>query len=255
MGAAPTRVVLLGASNLTMGFRTVVGLARAALPAGPMTVFAAAGHGRSYGQWSRVGVRGLPGILECDIWRALAAAPAAATYALVTDIGNDIAYGVPPGTLGAWVTACLERLDGAKVVLMRLPAVSIARLPRWRYHVTKAMLFPGRRLPYPTLQSHVAETNARLADVGARRGIAVVDPKPHWYSFDAIHLRRTSRAAAWAEVLGAWGGTGGALRPRAAPARWASQRPVPAHRTLLGMAAGRPQPSARLADGTPVLLF
>lgn len=249
--AVPTRVVLLGASNLTMGFRTVLGLVRAALPAGPMAVFAAAGHGRSYGQWSRVGVRGLPGIIECDIWRALEAAPAGITYALVTDIGNDIAYGVPPETLGAWVAACLERLGGARVVLMGLPAASLARLPRWRYHVTKAVLFPGQRLPYPAMQSRVGAINARLADLGARPGIALVDPQPEWYSLDAVHLRRRSRAAVWSEVLGLWGGA----RPRAAPARWATGRPVPAHRTLFGLSAGRAQPSARLADGTPVFLF
>lgn len=254
MDAATTRVVLLGASNLTLGFRTVLGLARAFFPAGPMAVFAAAGHGRSYGQWSRVGIRGLPGILECGIWPALAAAPAGATYALVTDIGNDIAYGVPPGTLSAWVAACLERLDGASIVLMRLPAASLAGMPRWRYHVAKALLFPGRRLSYPTLQSHVEEVNERLAELGTRRGIAVVDPQPQWYSLDAIHLRRRRRRAVWSEVLGAWR-AGGDAPPRAVAARWGSGRPVPARRTLLGVSARRVQPSARLADGTQVFLF
>ena len=40
-----------------------------------------------------------------------------------------------------------------------------------------------------------------------------------------------------------------------APARWERGRPVPAHRTFVGWRAVRAQPSARLADGTPVFLF
>ena len=69
-----TRVVLLGASNLTRGISTVVGTARRLL--GPMPhVFVAYGHGRSYGVRSRVLIRGLPGILNCGLWPAPSANP------------------------------------------------------------------------------------------------------------------------------------------------------------------------------------
>ncbi len=55
------RLVALGASNLTRGFRRVVSTARAAW--GPeIQVLAALGHGRSYGAASRIGVRTLAGI-------------------------------------------------------------------------------------------------------------------------------------------------------------------------------------------------
>ena len=37
-------------------------------------------------------------------------APAAATAALVTDIGNDVLYGIPVDTILAWVEECLERI-------------------------------------------------------------------------------------------------------------------------------------------------
>jgi hypothetical protein len=255
MPPSPTRVVLLGASNLTMGLRTVLGLARAWVPPGPVAAFVAAGHGRSYGQWSRVGGRGLPGILDCGLWPALAAAPAGATYALVTDIGNDVAYGVSPATLAAWVRACVDRLDGATIVLTPLPAASLARLPQWRYHLAKAVLFPGRRLPYADLHAQVAEVNARLAECAARPGGALVEPRPEWYGADGIHLRLRRRSPAWAEVLLPWLAPERGPVPPGAPARWAGRRPAPAYRTLLGIGARREQPSARLADGTPVSLY
>ena len=55
------RVILLGASNLTRAISTVIGIAQATLD-GPLDIVAALGHGRSYGMWSRVLFRELPGI-------------------------------------------------------------------------------------------------------------------------------------------------------------------------------------------------
>ena len=53
-----TRVIALGASNLTRGLRTVRDLSRTAF--GPDTeLFAALGLGRSYGAYHRLGIRGL----------------------------------------------------------------------------------------------------------------------------------------------------------------------------------------------------
>jgi hypothetical protein len=64
------RIVALGASNLTRGFHTLVSAARTAW--GPeIEILAALGHGRPYGGPSRFLVRGLPGILESGVWRAL----------------------------------------------------------------------------------------------------------------------------------------------------------------------------------------
>src|SRR5947207_14876376 len=92
MSSKVSRVVALGASNLTRGLRIVVSTARQTW--GPdIEIFGALGHGRSYGADSRVFVRRLPGILQSGLWRDLAARPPVPTRALVTDVGNDILYG------------------------------------------------------------------------------------------------------------------------------------------------------------------
>ena len=71
---SPHRVVALGASNLTRGFRTVVAAAREAW--GPdVEVLAALGHGRSYGGESRFLGRVRPGILQSGLWSELARRP------------------------------------------------------------------------------------------------------------------------------------------------------------------------------------
>ncbi|HLQ43549.1 MAG TPA: hypothetical protein VK137_02375, partial [Planctomycetaceae bacterium] len=68
------RVILLGASNVTLSFpRLWHGLRRAWSES--LELFAAHGHGRSFGIWSRVGPRQLPGIVPCRLWDDLAAQP------------------------------------------------------------------------------------------------------------------------------------------------------------------------------------
>jgi hypothetical protein len=245
-----SRVVLLGASNLTMGLPIVLGAARARLEPGPLEVFVAAGHGRSYGRWSRALVRGLPAIRDCGLWSALDRR-GAPTHALVTDIGNDIAYGATPAELAGWIEACLARLAGRDVqaIVTLLPAASLARLPRWQYHVFKSVLFPGRRLPFPLFHARLAEANARLAELAGRHGAVAVEPAADWYGADAIHLAARRRAAAWQTILGSWGAGPDAAGPLVCRGL------APAWRTVCGVSLRRVQPAAALADGTTISLY
>ena len=248
-----TRVVLLGASNLTLGLSIVLATVLARLGPGPLEVLVAAGHGRSYGRWSHAFARGLPPILGCGLWPAARRPIDGRTYALVTDIGNDIAYGASPAELSGWVTACLDHLEelGAEIVVTLLPAQSLARLSRWQYHLVKTLVFPGRRLPYATFHAHVAEVNARLGALAAERGLTLVAPQPHWYGRDTIHVRKSQRPSAWASILSRWNGS---LTEE--PIRRVSSRGLtPEWQTLFGVSRRRPQPSGRLDDGTIVSLF
>jgi hypothetical protein len=244
------RVVLLGASNLTMGLPTVLGIARTRLGPGPLEVLVAAGHGRSYGRWSRVFVRGLPAIRDCGLWTALGR-DGRPTHALVTDIGNDIAYGATPAELTGWVEGCLARVagHGARPIVTLLPAASLARLARWQYHVFKTVLFPGRRLPFGLFHGRLAEANARLTELAARHHAVLVTPPAEWYRADAIHLAGPRRAAAWHAILATWG-----AGPDAATAV-ACRGLAPDWRTVCGMSLRRAQPAAVLPDGTTISLF
>jgi hypothetical protein len=236
----------------------VLGTARTLLGAEPLDVFVAAGHGRSYGRWSRVLARGLPSILDCGLWSAAGAVNARATRALVTDVGNDIAYGAAPAELAGWVETCLDRLGAfqADVVLTLLPTASLARLRKWQYHVFKSVLFPGRRLPFAVLHQRVAEVNARLAEAAGRRGVTVVEPDAAWYGPDAIHVRRDRQLAAARAMLSAWGG-GRLAGPPPVPevGRVACRGLSPEWQTICGLPRRRRQPAAVLADGSRISLF
>jgi hypothetical protein len=241
-------VVLLGASNLSLSLGVVLALARPG--PGPGAVFVAAGHGRAYGSWSRAGLRGLPAIVDCDLWPAARGA-AGPTRALVTDVGNDLAYGATPAELAGRVETCLDRLGAmeAAVVLTLLPVATLARLAPWRFALFRTALFPACRLPLGRLLERARAVNDRLAEMAARRGATLVAPDPRWYGADPIHVRRDRRASAWSTILAAWG-------PPPAPLRPVSRRGLtPAWRTLAGIPLRRSQPSGRLPDGTTISLY
>ena len=81
------------------------------------------GLGRSYGQRSTVLGRSLPGITECGLWPALQHG-SGPVHALITDVGNDVIYGVPVDRIVAWGSTCVDRLHAARR-MVTLPLVSI----------------------------------------------------------------------------------------------------------------------------------
>jgi hypothetical protein len=213
--SAPRRVVALGASNLTRGLRTVVAAARETW--GPdVEVVAALGHGRSYGGESRFVGRTLPGILQSGLWSELARRPAAPTRALLTDVGNDVAYGHGAERTLAWVEQCLDRLAPltSDVTLTDLPLASLRRLSRAKYLAFRTVLVPSCRLPLGRVLEEAERVSEGLVAIAARRSLRLVRVRPEWYGFDPIHIRRRRWRAAWREILLGEDGEAGRGAPR-----------------------------------------
>ncbi len=247
--APARRAVLLGASNLWSSLPRV--LDRVRLQAGgPVEALAACGHGRSYGGWSRfLFVRHLPGIVRCGLWEELAARPSLPTFALVTDIGNDLAYGAPVDEIARWVEACLDRLGPeAETVMTLLPLARLERLSGRQVRLAAALLFPGRPAPWPALLDRARELDERLRRTGRERGAHLVEPAAEWYGLDPIHLRRRARREAWARILPGSAGPAPEASPRLPRLGAAESR-------LFGATRRRPQPAVRLTDGSTVSLF
>ena len=252
------RVVLLGASNLAKGFSTVVATAEQAWQR-PLEVVTALGHGRSYGRTTSVLGRTLPGILECQLWPALASSPAVATAALVTDIGNDLLYEEPVATILAWVESCLDRLAaiGAHTVVTPLPLGNLETLSEARFTLMRTLLFPGCRLNLETCAERAHQLNEGVKKLTAERGMTLAEQRTDWYGFDPVHIRWARRRSAWREILARWTGT-----IRDIPAIGSTLREtlylrsrVPHHRRLLGFEQRRAQPSGRLPSGTTMAIY
>lgn len=256
---ARPRIVLLGASNLTLGISTITQMARARVGR-PCDMFIALGHGRSFGQWSSVLGRRLPGILECDLWRALESHGPAPTWALITDVGNDIAYGVDPDTLGRWLAEAVSRLRAvdSRIVMTALPVESLRRLGRRRFEFFRRLYFPLRPFRLEQLHEHVETLDGMMRRMAHCGGVALAEQSGAWYGFDPIHLRARHWNEAWSQVLAHWGPQQETTRLRAGtrPRRWLSLlTATPAERVLWGMAQGASQPARTWRDGTTLSFF
>jgi len=255
----PTRrVILLGASNLARSLSAVVETARLVWRE-PLEIMAAIGHGRSYGQDSSVCGRKISGIFPCALWSELKNRPKLPTAALVTDIGNDLAYEVPVDRLLAWVEACLDRLAeaGAATIMTRLPLASIESVGERRYRLFRALLFPRCSIPLAPMKSLAAELNRELLTIGERRKIPVIPVSGAWYGLDPIHIKRSVSRRAWPAILSAWRGVDATtVTPRSSLWRWAYLGCLaPSERTILGWRRRRRQPCGQLSDGTTIWLF
>lgn len=255
-----TRVCLLGASNLSLGFPFVV--ERCLQLFGPdADIRAAHGFGRSYGRWSNVAgpLRELPGLIDSDLWEALDEAPPAEnTFALVTDVGNDVAFDRHPDQIEPWVRTVLERLEGhgARILLTGLPVASLETLSPFWFAVFKRLYFPGRKSTRRELIERARELDARLERLCAERGHARFVPPREWYGVDPIHIRLGLRRSAWETILRTWG-----VEPRDASFRLESRawrrmkRNHPTRRRFLGREQRFPQPRLELAEGGRVALY
>jgi hypothetical protein len=256
--AAKLRVVLLGASNLSIMFPTVVATARASF-AQPLEMYVAKGFGRSYGQQSKFFGKKFPGILQCNLWSALDRGPSSPTVAILADIGNDLAYEAPVERIIDWVETTLDRLQtrGARVVLNNIPLESIKRVGFARYHVLRELLFPSCKLSRSELLRRAEGLSERLARLGEQRETPVFSGKIEWYGLDPIHPRRRSAGQIWSQMLGTLSSSRGAVPLTTASSRLTLQlhRLKPEAWVQLGFQRRAAQPNAMLSDGTSIALY
>lgn len=246
MAGARSRLVLIGASNASLALPGVLRALDAR--AGPHEVLVAAGHGRSYGSWSRYFARDLPPILDCGLWEELARNPAP-VQALVTDVGNDLAYGASAATIAGWVDEVLARLEG-RVTLTALPLESLEQLSPLFFQAVRILVFRGRPLERERVIAEARELDARLAQIARARAARLVRIPQDCIGWDGIHQRRARRAALWDEWLRGLGLCIDREHGERFRGTFRAQE-----RRLFGRAQHTPQPCAQAPDGGRVSMF
>lgn len=247
---AESLFILLGASNAARSLPRLVATIEAFAPAAA-EIYAAIGHGRSYGLRSRVLVRTLPSIVGSGLWSALPG-DGRLCYALVTDIGNDVIYGVAPEQTARWVDQCIERLRGrgAVTTVTQLPMASIRAMGERRYHLVRSLLFPDLRLSLREVVERAEELNERVVRACAVHDIEPIEQPASWFGFDGIHIRYRRMAEAWSRILAPWSSGDGVrvIRP-GLPRAVSIKTARPSDVTWFGRDLGRAQPARRLRDG------
>lgn len=256
---APTRrMILLGASNLVQSFPTLVATVQSTWNA-PVEIMAAMGHGRSYGRESSVFGRKISGIFPCALWRDLQTRPTMPTAALITDIGNDLLYGVTVDQIVEWVSQCIDQAleAGAEVIVTQLPIASLETLGEKRFRFFRRVLFPRSQLTLADALAHARAINDQLSLLEEAKKISVISVSGDWYGFDPIHLTRYARSIAWPKILSSWRALDAPQRV-ATPSVWTAAylaSLAPWERSILGVTRRAAQPSGRLSDGTTISLY
>lgn len=253
------RIVLLGASNLTLSLRLVIQQIQSRC-GGPSEVLVAAGHGRSYGQSSRVLIRELPGIIASGLWSQLESGEARPTYAFLTDIGNDVLYGYTPAQILQWIAWCVDRLQkhSAHIVMTNLPIVSIESLSQWRYQLFRNLFYPSCQLSREEAVERARIIHKGLIKLAARKHYVLCEQNPEWMSADGIHYAFWKQRAVYQHICEHFGETRDQLGftegKQSFAQRWL-QHPQFAYKRMLGMEKRSSQPSGLLTDQTVVSLY
>ena len=252
------RVVLLGASNLRLGLPTILRQTHRAL-GGPIDYYVAHGFGRSYGRWSSVPGRSLPGILQCDLWDDLARSPSLPTFAMLTDVGNDLLYGRSPSALVDWVSECSSRLRAyqAQMVFTELPIASLKTVGKLRYQLFRTIFFPPSQLSYEQALQRAEETNLHLQTLAETTSSRLIRMKKTWYGIDPIHVHWRHRKIAWKQVVEAWRPVrcGAGSRVLSLKNRLSMEFAAPAERRLFGWRRTCNQPCMTSVDQSTLSLY
>ena len=216
-------VVVLGASNVSRGLPRLAATARARA-AGPLDLFVAAGHGRGYGVSTRVWQRRLPSILASGLWRALDRERAQEPLAVITDVGNELLYGLGVTAVASAVREAAKRLAdcGARLAITGLPLAGIAGVGAVRYRLLRTLYVPGCLLGLAELKEATRWLDEELQAIAADTGAAFLEQPAEWYGVDALHVKRSRLDALWAGVADAWELQSASGQPRASLGEWAA---------------------------------
>lgn len=236
-------VILLGASNLTLGWKPVLKALQATVP-GPLDVRVSLGLGRSYVDWSGFWIRRLPGIIDCGLWDSLPATGSRPPLVLVTDLGNDIVYNHEPEKIFETAKVCIDRIlawrSDAKIVMTGLPLASVMSVGPVRFVIVRSILFPGCVMPFQEICSKSLALDQMVQQYARERNYPCVIPLGEWYRADPIHVIPPLREKVFRQFFSHWN-----VEPPASEALLrlpAAKLPTSAVRTIAGFQRESPQP-------------
>ena len=200
-------VILLGASNLTMGWKPVLKALQSTVP-GPLDIRVSLGMGRSYVDWSSFWLRRLPGIVDCGLWDSLPSAGARPPLVLVTDLGNDIVYMHDPDRIFQAVTECIQRIQhwrpDAKIVLTGLPLCALRPVDTLRFVIARTILFPRCLMPFKEILNKAETLDEMVQKYAADNHFPFVIPQAEWYRADPIHVIAPLREKVFRQFFSHW---------------------------------------------------
>lgn len=248
-GGPVSRVVILGASNISLGWSSLLNVLRQQFAA-PLEMYTAHGMGRSYcGVRSRFLATQLPGILTSQLWQQLPRyrPDDPLPCVLITDLGNDLVYGRSPLDVARAAEECIQRLRDwhprCRIVVSRPPVESVKKVGGFRFLMCRLFLFPFCPLTLRQAQAATQELDELVMAMAREQEVDIVKPAPASYGLDPIHVKRRCRQDAFRTMLQPWQTErrpGERLLAGPLP-----QSPRPKQRWVWGRESNSPQPAAQ----------
>ena len=202
---SPVLLVLLGASNLSLGWFALARHMKACLHPRPMELMVATGPGRAYRASGGLLNVVYPPIQSSEIFEA-ARRKSESGYrviALVTDIGNDIMYGVSAEQLIETMRQVFGKLRSihADVFYTTLPAAFEKGIHPVRFYILRTLLLPSSRVSYDEATAAIIQVNKFLREAASKESHLIPD-LDRFLGFDEIHYGWLRAQHAWSHIAG-----------------------------------------------------
>ena len=199
----PASIILLGASNLARGYYSLTRCIKNNLGSRPVAFFNALGPGRAYCAFGGVMNVVYPPIGSSPLFsRAKGQAhEASQKIAFLTDLGNDIMYGVPVEKIVAEIRSIVRQLAtmDADTLITPIPATLTSQLTPARFRILKAVFFPRSAVARLEAIAAVKEINQAI-DAGLGDRVTVVRGLGNFMGWDKIHYAHRNFAEVWSRV-------------------------------------------------------
>ncbi len=200
----PVLLILLGASNMAHGYSALMEILQRQLAPRPLKVLAAFGPGRGYCAWGGIlGRIQYPPIGSSILFKKAEkyVEGAHSVHALVTDVGNDILYGVEAEEIIETVKGVQDRLLdlGADVTTTQLPSYFEQEIPAMVFYGIRTLLFPSSKATPEKVREAVLKVNQFLKTERDEH-IHCLPAMDSYLSWDHIHYSLFNGQEVWTQI-------------------------------------------------------
>jgi len=201
----PVLFIFLGASNLARSFYGLKRCIRRCIFPRPASFVHAMGPGRGY--VSRGGILNAiySPILNCGILEAVRNKKIKdqSVVALITDIGNDIMYGVSSEKIINGLQYLLNSLGEFKtnIFITLIPVDLENDISELHFHIIRQIYFPKSPVKYSQASNNIKAINKFILQ-SSNKKITVINDMKQFCGIDKIHYSILKSQSAWSHVVG-----------------------------------------------------
>ncbi|MCH8207825.1 MAG: hypothetical protein IIA62_02015 [Nitrospinae bacterium] len=198
----PVSIMLLGASNLSRGYHCLTRCLKSNLEPRPVSFRSALGPGRGYcsdGGFLNVTY---PPIKSCQFLSELQDdAEGSQKVALITDLGNDIMYGIDPDWLIVEIKNIHRKLlaGNADMLITPIPSTLVQQLTPFVFKILKRIFYPRSKVKRLEAISSIERINAFIEE-GVGERVTVIRGLENFTGWDRIHYDFFRLTQVWTKI-------------------------------------------------------